>query len=142
MSVGELLPIRTEDHRDMGEDRRLCPKGLVEDELPCRIRQVADATDHMGDLHPDIVDDDGEVVGWEPIGAHDDAIPDLGALEFDPASDLMLDHDTPPLRTLEPEGGLPSFPFEPESFVLSQSTAAPIVTDGASLNDRLSPAHF
>src|SRR5690625_3249342 len=135
MSLGELLPIRTEDHRDMGEDRRLCPKGLVEGELPCRIRQVADATAHMGDLHPAIVDDDRGVVGWEPIRAPTDESHDLCALEFHPAPDLLLDDATPPLRHMEPEGRLPSFPFQPESFVLSQTTAAPIVTDGACLND-------
>ncbi len=60
----------------MRERRRLVTAGLVQKDLPRRVRDVILAANHVRHLHQGIVDDDGEVVGGNPVGSNQHRIAD------------------------------------------------------------------
>ena len=77
VALGQALPVRPEDHRDVGEHRQRVAERLVAEDLLRRVREVVVAADHVGDLHRDVVHDHAEVVGRRAVGAHEDPVVEL-----------------------------------------------------------------
>ncbi len=93
VALGELLAVGAVDHRDMAEHRQRSAKRAIQRDLFWRVRDVVVAAQHVGDSHVEIVHDHGEVVDRGAIGAQDDEVLDIGALERDAAVHRVLPGD-------------------------------------------------
>ena len=78
-----------QDERNVGVHRQRRAEGLEQLGVLARVRQVVLAADHVRDLHRDVVDDVHEMEHRVAVGADDDEILLLGAL--DPAADGVVD---------------------------------------------------
>ena len=83
--LAQLLSVGTEDCRQMGELRDRCAQGLIDKDLPVRVRQMAVAPDDMRNLHQEVVDHAAEIVGRAAVAAQKHRIADLDGLDFDSA---------------------------------------------------------
>ena len=63
MTLGELLSVVTEDHRQVRVLRHLGAERLEDIDLARGVVDVVVAADDVGDLHVPVIDDDAEVVG-------------------------------------------------------------------------------
>ncbi len=93
MALGELLPVGAQDHRHVREDRRLLPERAIQRDLLGRVGDVIVAADDVGDLHRDVVRDDGEVVDRRTVGAEDDEVIEVATLPGDPAVNRIHPRD-------------------------------------------------
>ena len=103
MPLAELLAVRPEDHRQVGELRHGRAERVVDVDLARRVVDVIVAADHLADTHVDVVDDDREVVGREAVRAEQHEVVELLVAPFDAALDLVLESDCSGLRVLEPD---------------------------------------
>ncbi len=95
MTLRKALTVGAENHRHVGVDRRLGAERLEDIDLPRRIVDMVVAADNVGNLHLQIVDDDGEIVGRRAVRACDHEIVELGIGDDDTALDHVLDDDIP-----------------------------------------------
>ena len=84
---------------------RLGPQRPQDVHLPGRVVDVVITAHHVRDLHVEIVDDDGEVVGGRTVGADQDQVVELRVLKGDPTLDEVVHHDHPALGIPEPDDG-------------------------------------
>src|SRR3546814_7506906 len=59
------------------------------------------AAHHVGDLHVEVVDDHGEVVGRIAVGTEDHQVVELAVGDLDPALDLVVPGDDAAERVLQ-----------------------------------------
>ena len=104
VTFGERAVIGPEHQGQVGEARHRPPERLVEQDLPRRVRQMVLAPHHVADLHQRIVDDDGEVVGGEAVGAEDDRIADDVGAEGDRTAHEIDKGHLAALRHAEADG--------------------------------------
>ena len=85
----------------MGEARRLPSEGAVDQHLAMRVRQVLLGADDVRDLHLMIVDDDGEVVRRQPVGADQDEVAERLLPPRHLAADHVVDRHVAVVRHVE-----------------------------------------
>src|SRR5690625_1138616 len=95
MAFGEAFSVGPQDHGHMREGRELGSEGVVDHDLPGRIRDMVIAPDHMCDLQLDIIADDAEVEAPTAIRAADDEVLGIGMVEFEPAIDRVVPRGLP-----------------------------------------------
>ena len=93
MTLGELLAVGAQDHRDVGERGHRRAEGLVDHNLARGIGKVIVAADDVGDLHHGVVDDGREVVRGRAVGTEDDKVVELLGIEGHLAVDGVVDDD-------------------------------------------------
>ena len=89
----QLRPVGSEDQRHVRELRRPPYEGAVDQHLAVRVRQMFDGPNDVGDLHLVIVDDDGEVVRRQPVGADQDEVAERLLPPRHLAADHVVDRD-------------------------------------------------
>src|SRR5581483_3293853 len=112
VTFGQALTVRSQNQRNVGEGRRSGAQRPVQQNLPGgRFEQVFPADDLL-DGHLDVVRDDGEMVGVQPVGPANDEVTMLGGVVADGAPS-SIDESNLALRDPEAEGGWPplSQPF-------------------------------
>src|SRR5205814_8808447 len=62
VTLGKARLVWAKDERDVREDGRLDTEGAIEQDLLRRVGDVVGATNHVGDAHVDVVNDDDELV--------------------------------------------------------------------------------
>ena len=67
MALGELLAVRTQNHRDMSEGWDRCAQSLVHHNLARCVGQVVIATNNVGDTHASVINNGSKVVGWGAV---------------------------------------------------------------------------
>ena len=85
----------------MRVQRRLDAERAQHVDLARRVVDVVVAADHVRDLHVVVVDDDAEVVGGRAVGARDDQVVELAAVERDRAVHHVVDDHLPLVRVAE-----------------------------------------
>ena len=93
MALGQLLPVRAQDHRQVRELRHRGAQRLVDVDLARGVVHVVIATDHLGDAHVDVVDHHREVVGGKAIRTEDHEVVELFVRPLDPPLHLVVEHD-------------------------------------------------
>ena len=101
VALGELLAVGPENHRQMRELGHTGLERVIDVDLARRIVDVVVAADHFGDVHVDIVDDDGEIVGRKAVRAHHDEIVEFLVVPLDAAFDLVVEHHRTRARVAE-----------------------------------------
>ena len=89
----EPLLVAAEDERKVRERRHGGAERAEEQHVLRRIREVIVAARDVRDLHVDVVDDDGEVIGRIAVGAEQDEVVDQVALELHVAADEVMELD-------------------------------------------------
>src|SRR3546814_12920218 len=69
-------------------------------DLARRVVDMVVAAHHVGDLHVEVVDDHGEVVGRIAVGTEDRQVVELAVGDLDPALDLVVPGDDAAERVL------------------------------------------
>ena len=87
VTLAQSLLVGTEDERHVRELRQLGANRAVQQDLFRRVRDVIVAPHHMRDRHLHIVRDDRELICGMTVGAKDDEIFDVRAVERDWAVD-------------------------------------------------------
>ncbi len=77
VALGEALAVHPEDHRDVREFGKLRSERVKNVDLARRVVDVIVAADDVRDLHVEVVHDDTEVVGGDPVGAQQHQIVEL-----------------------------------------------------------------
>ena len=90
MPLRELRPVGAVDQRDMSQLRHVPAERLVDLRLPCRVREMIVAPDHVGNRHVVVVDDDREHRSVSRPSAENEIVEVL-VLPDDPALDRVLD---------------------------------------------------
>ena len=85
MTLAQPLLVGSEDQRHVREPRHRRAERLVQQDLLRRVRDVIVAPHHMRDLHLHIVGHDGELIGRMAVGAQEDEVFDVRAVELDRA---------------------------------------------------------
>ncbi len=93
LALGELLAVRPEDERQVGEVRRLPPQRLVEHQLREGGVDVLLAARHQGDVHQVVVDDAAVVVERDAVRAHHDPVIQVRVRLGDVAQHLVVEGD-------------------------------------------------
>ena len=93
MALGELLSIRTADHRQMSEGRRGIAEGLVDEDLTRRVGKMVITADDVRHLHVHVIADDREVVSGRAVAAHEDHVVHEGGVELRIAVDDVVHDD-------------------------------------------------
>ena len=106
MALGELAAVRSEDHRHVGEGRRLRVQRPVDVDLARRVVEVVVAANHVGDAHVHVVHDHGEIVGGHAVRAHEDDVVEFLVVKLHVAVYLVLDHDDALVGIPETNDGL------------------------------------
>ncbi len=91
MPLAELLLVGAEEQRHVQELGHAGAQRLVDHDLLGRVADVVVATDDVRDLHGDVVDHDGEVVGDGAVGALHDEVADGVVLEGDVAAQDVVE---------------------------------------------------
>ena len=87
---GKFLPIGSVDHWHVTKDRGHGAKCAVHRELLGGVRDVVVTTNHVCDLHVDVVNDHGEVVQRRAVRPQNHEVADVLALEADAAMHCVL----------------------------------------------------
>ena len=87
----EPFLVRAENERHVREPRHVGADRLIQEDLLRRVGDVIVAAHHVRDLHLHIVRDDGELVRRMTVGADDDEVFDVGAVEFDRTVDEIVE---------------------------------------------------
>src|SRR5581483_2957299 len=94
-SSAEVAPllVGAEDQREMGEHRRLAVERAKQQDVLRRVGEMVVAARDVGDLHVDVIDDDGEVVRRIAVGANENEVVDLLRVEMDIAANQIVKVD-------------------------------------------------
>ena len=114
----------------MGELRHRRAERFVQHQLFRRVRDVIVAADHMRHLHLDVVGHDREMVGGMAVGAEDDEVFEVGAVELDRAVDEIVETQRP-IRRLDANRAGAVFAFTRGNFIRRQTAAGAIVAPRA-----------
>ena len=101
VALGQFLPVRPQDHRQVREARHRRAERFVQIDLARRVVDMIVATDDLGDAHVDVVDHHREVVGGEPVRTQHHEIVEFGVGPLHPALDLVLEHHAAGFRIPE-----------------------------------------
>ena len=91
VALRQFRPVLAEDEGDVGEFGDGPAERAIDQHLPMRIRQMLLGPNHVRDAHVMIVDDHGEVVRRQAIGAHQNEIAERLLLPGHFAANLIVD---------------------------------------------------
>ena len=103
MSFRKGRPVRAEHPRKVGKERRGRPESLIDPHLDGGVRQVIVPPQHVGDLHGEVVQDDGKVVGGPLVAPHEHRVGGLSRGEIHLPSEQVR-HDGE-VRDPQPQRG-------------------------------------
>ncbi len=93
----------------MGKSRKWYSELPVDEDLNGGVGDVPLATNHIGNAHGDVINNDSKIVQWNTIGAHDDRIANgIGVKRNTPTDQIIVSHHLIPGYTQTPYR-LPSF---------------------------------
>ncbi len=121
----------------MGENRRLGIERVIDRKLEGRVAVMVGAANDMGDVHVEIVDDDGERVEWRAVAAADDAVANLASvLSAWPKDEVVPPESFAWIVTIDAESDGMRATVSSE---VQTSTAAVVVAFAASCDVSVSP---
>ena len=121
----QLLPVRREDHGDMGKGRTRPPHPVQDRELARRVGDVFIPADNVGDVHQMIVHGGGEQVGHGAVVPLKDEVADRPSGEGLPPTDEVVEGEVLVRQRQAPAG--PLSVGDAASGLLRGESAAPTV---------------
>ena len=101
MSFRQARTVVTQNHRQVCEDRQLRAQGFEDIDLPGRIVNMVVTAYDVSNSHVDVIDNDGEIVGWHAVGAHDHQVIQLAVADADTAVNLIIEYHLASQRVCE-----------------------------------------
>jgi hypothetical protein len=126
VTLRQLCAVGAEDHGQMCKLRRRRTQCVVHIYLSRRIVEVIVASNHVGNTHIGIIDDDREIVRRRPVRTGYYEIVELGVLEHHSSPHQVIDDDLAIQGIPEPDDGRYALPRR------STITATAVVSDALS----------
>jgi len=106
MTFAQWRAIRAEDEGMMGKGRRFPAESLVEEDLTGGIGKMIISSNDMGDVHPIVIDDAGEIVGCHSVRPDNDKIADSFRIEGHSPMNKVFKGDKASLHMKSKDGRL------------------------------------